>query len=158
MQPDLRPLVFATVAILVSLVTELRTGKIPNAVTFPALLLTLLLKTLLSGLGPAFGQGLVSSVLGALVYPALAVFAFRLLHGGSLGMGAVKLMAVLGAGVGFRPAMLCAAVTVLVGLGYALVVVWRAPKPEGKRVKLVGSALVAAAWLAGVPRSAWLGW
>jgi prepilin signal peptidase PulO-like enzyme (type II secretory pathway) len=155
-QPDLRPLVFATVAIFVSLVTEVRTGKILNAVTLPALLLTLALKTVMFGLGAAFGTGLASSLLGAVVYPALAIFVFRLLRGRGLGMGAVKLMAVLGAGVGFRPALVCAAVTVLVAVAYALYALWGTR--DEKKPKVMGSPLVAAAWLFAIPIAAWLGW
>lgn len=155
-QPDLRPLVFATLAIFVSLITELRTGKILNVVTLPALLCTLALKTAWFGLGAAFGDGLVSSLLGALACPALAVFAFRLLRGEGLGMGTVKLMAALGAGVGFRPAVVCAAVCVVAGTGYATVALWRSR--DGKKPKVLGSPLVAAAWLLGVPLAAWLGW
>ncbi|MGC4115699.1 MAG: prepilin peptidase [Myxococcales bacterium] len=155
MQPDLRPLVFATLAIFVSLVTDLRTGKILNVVTLPALLLTLVLKTFLFGLGPAFGHGLVSSVLGALAYPTLLVFVMRLVAPGSLGMGAVKLMAVLGAGVGFLPSLVCAAVTLATVVAFAVIAWSKGPE---KRRKLPGSVLVFAAWLLGVPIAAWLRW
>ncbi|WP_373047932.1 prepilin peptidase [Vulgatibacter sp.] len=81
----------------VSLVTDLRARRIPNAVTLPAFALALLARGLLVGWEGPYGLG--SGLVGAVV--AFAPF-FLLAWMGGMGMGDVKLAAVVGACVGWE--------------------------------------------------------
>ena len=74
-------------------VTDVRSGLIPNRLTYPAVLLGLGI-----GLWPHLGPSFASSVLGLGVtfLPALALFAI-----GAVGGGDVKLLAAVGALVGY---------------------------------------------------------
>jgi len=80
-------LMFALV--LVAAAIDIATRKIPNTLTYPAIIIALVLGSL--------SLGITSSVAGLLVaaVPALLLFAF-----GSLGGGDVKLLAAVGAGLG----------------------------------------------------------
>ncbi len=101
----------------VSLVTDLLWRRILDAVTYPALLLCLGLRTWGGGVGDA-ESGLVSGLIAAaLGFVLFAVVAWR----GRMGWGDAKLMAVVGAALGY-PAVLAALVFVsLVGALQAVV-------------------------------------
>lgn len=87
--------------------TDLRSARIPNLLTFGA-----------AGLGLAFhaampgGQGLTASLIG--LATGLAVF-FPFFALGAMGAGDVKLMAALGAWLGWHPAIYIALYTALAG-------------------------------------------
>ena len=76
-------LVFAAAAV------DIATRKIPNALTYPAILIGLVLGSLSVGVTSSVGGLLIAAV------PALLLFVF-----GSLGGGDVKLLAAVGAGLG----------------------------------------------------------
>jgi prepilin peptidase CpaA len=75
--------------LLLSLITDLRSRKILNVVTFPAIGLGLLLNTVSDGWG-----GLTFSVLGLLAGSSLLLVPYLL---GGMGAGDVKLLAAVGA-------------------------------------------------------------
>lgn len=104
----------------VSLVTDLRSRRIPNAITLPAFALALLVRALLGGWsGP---DGLASGLLGAAVgFAPFFLIAWR----GGMGMGDVKLVAVVGACLGgdrIVAALLC--ICVVGGLQGVLALLW----------------------------------
>jgi prepilin peptidase CpaA len=79
----------------ISLVTDLRSRRIPNLVTFPCFALALALRGMLGGWDGA--DGLASGLLGS----AIAFLPFFLLAwAGGMGMGDVKLVTVVGACIG----------------------------------------------------------
>jgi len=74
---------------LVASVSDLRTGLIPNWLTFPALLIALLVETAYGGM-----RGFVGALLGIVVCGLVPLVFHRL---GAMGGGDVKLFAALGA-------------------------------------------------------------
>lgn len=99
--------------------TDLRRGRIPNAVTLPAVGLGLILNAALHG-WPGLGQA------AAGVGSALTLWVITGALGGSLGAGDIKLLGAIGAlgGAGFLMAVLM--VTVLAGGAMALALsLWR---------------------------------
>lgn len=123
-------------ALAVSVVTDLRTRKILNKITFPTMGLCLLLRLaggLENGLwwGPATGPGLASGLLGLLIGGSFFLLLSLL---GGMGLGDVKLMAAVGAGVGFPMVLACLVfVGVAGGVQALLSLVWR-----GKLLKTLG--------------------
>lgn len=94
MKPALQVLV--SVALVVSVATDLRGRRLLDVINLPVLAALLLLRLGHEGLG-GLDEGLSSGVLGALGAPALFVpFAAM----GRLGWGDVKLLAVVGAALG----------------------------------------------------------
>lgn len=106
------------VALGASLVTDLRERRIPDLVTLPALAAALLVRGWLAGPG-SLGAGLA----GAAV--ALAPFLLACAVGG-VGMGDVKLMAVVGAALGFPGAITAVLLVAVTGAVQALVAAARA--------------------------------
>ena len=107
-------------SLAISLVSDLRSRRIPNLVTLPAFALALLLRGLLGGWdGP---DGLASGLVGF----AIAFVPFVLLAwAGGMGMGDVKLVAVVGACVGSERilfALLC--IALVGGLQGLLALLW----------------------------------
>jgi prepilin peptidase CpaA len=80
------------VVVAAAAVIDIRTHRIPNLLTFPALALALVLQFAFFGL-----QGLIAGVLGMLVGVGLFLLPFAL---GGMGAGDVKLMGVAGAFLG----------------------------------------------------------
>jgi len=106
------------VSLSISLVTDLRSRRIPNVVTLPAFAAALLLRLLLGGWDAA-----ADGLLGALV--AFAPF-FLLAWAGGMGMGDVKLVTVVGACVGAERAvwaLLC--IALVGGLQGIAALLWR---------------------------------
>ena len=103
----------ALVSAVVACVVDVRTARIPNAVTLASLTAALAAHTLAPsghGMGAALGGGLMG----------LAVF-FPIFALGGLGGGDVKLMAALGAWLGWGPAVWMALYTAIAGGVLALV-------------------------------------
>ncbi len=88
----LQPTFIAVVLAVVACICDLRTRRIPNALTFTAAAAAIVLQGMTGG-----APGLVASVMGLLV--GLAVF-FPFFALGGLGAGDVKLLAALGAWLG----------------------------------------------------------
>lgn len=103
----------------VSLVTDLRSRRIPNAVTLPAFVLALVVRALAGWNGP---HGLASGLVGAAV--AFLPF-FLVAWRGGMGMGDVKLVTVVGACLGWDrivAALLC--ISLVGGLQGLLALLW----------------------------------
>jgi prepilin peptidase CpaA len=97
---------------------DLRSARIPNALTYPAVAVGLVI-----GLWPGIEPGLLARVLGLLVafVPALLLFAAR-----GMGGGDVKLLAALGALLGYPLILDVLFYSVVVGSSLGLVLlVWR---------------------------------
>src|SRR5207302_1599656 len=90
-------LVGAVLVALVGAVTDVRSARIPNRLTYTALLAALPLRTALLGL-----SGLKSGAIGMLVAGGLFLLLYML---GAMGGGDMKLMAAVGAWVGSKQVM-----------------------------------------------------
>lgn len=98
----------------VAMITDSRTGKIPNLLTFPLMFIGLVLNGWwfgLEGLGYSFG----AMLLGIAFYMPFAMV-------GAFGMGDVKLMAAIGALGGFRFVIGAFLYTSVIGIPHVLVV------------------------------------
>jgi prepilin peptidase CpaA len=104
--------VLLTVVLVTAMCTDLRSSRIPNWLTFPAMGVALLAHAWLAGLpGVLFSLSGLGTGLGL----------FLLIHlSGSIGAGDVKLMAAVGAIVGPYGALLSGLLAMIVGGIYAL--------------------------------------
>ncbi len=120
MAPGQVAVLVATCAVLViSVFTDVRDGKIYNAVTLPAALLGLVLNTVAKGL-PGLGLSLAGLVLG------LVLFFLSALVGRILGAGDCKLFAAVGALQGPQFLLWAIAISLIVGGVFGiLVALWR---------------------------------
>jgi prepilin peptidase CpaA len=141
-------------ALAISVVTDLRTRKIKDVVTFPTALLCLGLRAADGGWGPTSGHGVASGLLGLAI--GLILFLLPSVYNSNLmGMGDAKLMAAVGAGVGFPLILPCLIFIALSGGILAVVVLlwngllWRTLSSMG--VKLAQKVKLAAANGAGSP-------
>lgn len=100
----------------VAVVTDMRSSRIPNWLTFPSMALALAAHAWLHGL-----QGCLFSLLGFAVGLGLFLGPHLL---GCMGAGDVKLMAAVGAIVGPQDALLSALLSATVGGLYALGAMW----------------------------------
>lgn len=88
----------AIVAVLVGLVaatTDLRSGRIPNKLTFPAMLLGVAIHGVFSGIA-----GLAESLIGLVVCAAVPGVVYKASKGAGIGGGDIKLFAAIGAILG----------------------------------------------------------
>ena len=102
--------VLATVALC--LPVDLKTGKLPNRYTVPSLVLALLAHLFLGGLA-GLGHGLLGFLTGFSLLIMMNLI-------GSAGMGDVKLMAALGAWLGWKYTLVLFITTAVVGLAYVM--------------------------------------
>jgi prepilin peptidase CpaA len=121
--------------VAVAAILDLRTHRIPNWLTLPALLLGFILRFAL--LGP---PGVLSGLLGLLVGAGLFLLPYML---GGMGAGDVKLMAVVGAFLG--PAGALWAVLFTGVAGGVLAVTWALLRGRFGRTLARAGALLAAA-------------
>ncbi len=151
-------------ALAISVVTDLRRREIKDIVTYPSFVAALLLRlaggaaerqqegvpAILAGAWGAFGgSGLASGLLGAVVGSALFLGFHLASRGQAFGLGDVKLMAVVGAGVGFPVILACLVFVVVVGgLEAVLLLLW-----QGKFLGTLGGMARWAASKAGLSRS-----
>lgn len=125
------------VALAVSVVTDLRRGKILNAVTLPALGAILLLDVFVGGM-----PHVINSLTGAAACGGLFLLAAL---PGWMGMGDVKLMAVVGAALGW-PFSLVALLAISIAGGLQAVAWLLAAKASGReKPKYVPYAVAIAA-------------
>ena len=92
--------ILCLIVVLIATITDWRTRKIPNLLTFPAALIGLVLNVVTAG-----GAGALNAVLGWLLGAAIiVVLAFLpiVVSGQKLGMGDAKLMAAVGAFLGWK--------------------------------------------------------
>lgn len=116
------PVIFISVslALAAATATDLRSQRIPNALTLPTAALALAYHALTGGLG-GFWFGLTGLGLGLALM--LAPFLF-----GVMGGGDAKLMAAVGAWIGPELVLAAFVLTSLAGGGYALFVLARRPQ------------------------------
>jgi prepilin peptidase CpaA len=150
-------------ALAISVVTDLRRREIKDIVTYPSFVLALLLRlaggaaqrqaeglwaALAGAWGSAAGPGVASGLLGAAAGSALFLAMYLGTRGQAFGLGDVKLMAVVGAGVGFPMVLACLVFVVIVG-GFeaVLVLLW-----QGKFLRTLGGMARWAASKAGLAR------
>jgi prepilin peptidase CpaA len=100
-------LVGAVLVALMGAVIDVRSARIPNRLTYTALLAALMLRTAVLGL-----SGLKSGALGMLVAGGLFLLLFML---GAMGGGDMKLMAAVGAWVGSMQVMILILAAALAG-------------------------------------------
>jgi prepilin peptidase CpaA len=108
------------IALAISVVTDVRERLIYNVVTLPAMVLALAVRGLMAGFRVENGllSGLVGLAAGGLVFYVMFLF-------GGMGGGDVKLMAAVGAALGFPVVLYAVAFTALVGgLLAVLVMLW----------------------------------
>lgn len=108
---------FAVLTVVAACVSDVSTSRIPNALTFAAAALALVFHV-----AAPSGLGVTHALLGLAV--GLAVF-FPLFALGAMGAGDVKLMAAVGAWVGWNPVILVAVYGSVAGGALALVVAAR---------------------------------
>jgi prepilin peptidase CpaA len=102
-----------TIAVGTAMVTDMRSRRIPNLLTFPTIVTGLALRTVYQG-----WEGLALSFCGLLSAPLILL----LLHGGrGLGMGDIKLAAAVGAILGPPLTLVAVFLTALVGGVIAIV-------------------------------------
>ena len=110
-------------ALIISVVTDFRSRKIKNVVTFPTIAVALLLRMIFGGWGSIGGTGLLSGLVGMAAGGAIFWFIARK---GGMGLGDVKLMAAVGAGVGVPSIIYCFVGTGIVGGLHAIILLlWR---------------------------------
>jgi prepilin peptidase CpaA len=152
-------------SLAISVVTDLRSREIKDIVTYPSFVLALMLRlaggaserqqegaaaALAGAWGGLAGPGLASGVLGAVVGSVPFLILHLTSRGQAFGLGDVKLMAVVGAGVGFPMILACLVFVVVVGgLEAVLVLLW-----QGKLLRTLGGMLRWAASKAGLARDA----
>ena len=104
------------IALGISVVKDLRSRRIPDAVTLPALALLLLARLLLTGWDGPYGMavGVVGALAGWAVFRAIAWL-------GGMGLGDVKLMAAVGAALGWPLVLRALLFTAIAGGVQALV-------------------------------------
>lgn len=119
-------------ALVAAVVTDLKYRRIFNAITYPAILLGLALAFAAGGVGGEWttAPGLLSALAGAVAASALF---FALSLTGGIGMGDVKLMAAVGALLGF-PAALGALLSVSLAGGVQGIVAVAARTAVGRRL------------------------
>lgn len=131
------------VALVISVVTDIASQRILDVITFPTILAALGLRMFHEGLG-GLESGVISGILCAL--GASVMFAIAALRG-SMGWGDVKLMAAVGAVVGWPLVLYAVACVTLAGALQAVVTlmwkgqVWDAAarilRRAGQRVRLL---------------------
>lgn len=115
---ELIPKLYLPALLTVAVLYDLRAGKIPNWLTFPAMLGGLAAHTFLNG-----WQGFLFSGAGALAGMGLLLLFYI---GGGMGAGDVKLMGAIGAVLGARNVFAVFLLTALIGGAYGLgVLAWR---------------------------------
>ena len=123
LKAEMWPFAVLGVVVVVSAVTDVRSGRVPNAVTYPAIAVGLIVHTLLGGLrGEGPGMGLYASAIGLTVgfLPMLAVWL-----AGGIGGGDAKLMAAVGALTGWRFALSVLFYGLIAAMVLALIVMLR---------------------------------
>jgi prepilin peptidase CpaA len=120
--PDTTPLLVLCALLTAGAISDLRSGRIPNLLTFPAILTGLIYHTAANGLA-----GLALSSLGLLSGIALLLVPYSM---GGMGAGDVKLMGAVGSFLGASATFEAFLFTAIFGGVYALAVF--ANQPDGR--------------------------
>jgi prepilin peptidase CpaA len=105
---------FLFVILIISAVIDIRTGKIPNLITYPGMLIALTYHTIVNGL-----DGLLFSAAGLGLGIALLILPYLM---GGMGAGDAKLLGVVGGVVGPAGVFYAFLLTAMAGGLYALAV------------------------------------
>lgn len=111
---DYFPYMFLFAVLSVSAVIDYRIQKIPNLITFPAIIIAVIYHTILNGFG-----GLTFSLLGLVA--GIAVFILPYIMGG-MGAGDAKLMGAVGAMIGWQGVCVAFLYVALTGGIYAIII------------------------------------
>lgn len=111
-------------AMIVLAITDLRDRLLPNAITYPGIIVGLLCSLVLP---PGFVSALIGALAGGIGLFALGEIMSRLLGKEALGMGDVKMIAMIGAFLGWDLMLLTLVIASFAGsvIGIALVLVTR---------------------------------
>jgi prepilin peptidase CpaA len=110
---DILSITFLSFILMASSVIDLRSQRIPNFLTLPGILISLIYSTMLNGIdGFVFSILGVAAGIGCLIIPWLM---------GAMGAGDVKLMGAVGGFLGAKGALSAFLIIALVGGAYALV-------------------------------------
>ena len=110
---DICVIIFLSVVLSIAAISDLRTYRIPNLLTYPAMLTALIYHTITSG-----ANGLLFSSLGLLIGTLLFSIPFFM---GIMGAGDAKLMGVVGAALGIRGVLNASLFTAVAGGIFALI-------------------------------------
>ena len=113
MSHDIFLIIFLSIVLLVAAFIDMRTYRIPNLLTYPAMLFALFFHTFANGV-----NGLIFSSLGLIVGIGLFSIPFFL---GMMGAGDAKLMGVVGAVLGLRGVLNASLFTAVAGGVFALI-------------------------------------
>jgi leader peptidase (prepilin peptidase) / N-methyltransferase len=139
--PRLACLVPPLIALAVIIVLDLRTKIIPDVVTLPGIVYALAVTAFVQS--PSLGQALLGAAVGGGI-----VFMIAVISRGAVGGGDIKLMAMLGAALGWKGALVVLAFSqvaaALVALG--LLITRRAGRldrlPVGSIISLLGAVML----------------
>ena len=128
------------IALALIMVLDLRSRIIPDVITLPGTAYALLLAAGFRG-----AAGFVEGGLGALAGGAI-VLLFAIVSRGGIGGGDIKLMAMLGAALGWKGAFIAFALSQITAGLLALILVivrrWRQPMPVGAFIALFGALML----------------
>ena len=113
--PDHFLILLLLLALSISVITDFRTQKIPNLITFPAIIVALMYYFFTNGI-----DGVVFSALGIVTGIALLIMPYML---GLSGAGDAKLMGAVGAVLGSKSAFVAFLLTAIVGGLYAIILI-----------------------------------
>ncbi len=125
------------VLLIITAFTDIEAGVIPNRITYPGLIMGLLLSTQAIGIKASMG--------GAIFFAGI-LMAIAILSRGGMGGGDIKLAGVIGSFIGYWGALLTLMIASLAGGIWAAVLLCRG-KADRKTAIKFGPFLAAAAWL-----------
>lgn len=114
------PVYLTILVCLICGVSDFRTRKIPNVITFPSMLVGLVLNTTLSFLQDLGFQGLLSSLIGFAIGFGFFFFFYWISKGTKMGAGDVKLFGAIGTLLGFKLTFYSLVFTAITGLVVAI--------------------------------------
>lgn len=144
------PLALLSIVLVTSAATDLRTGKVYNIVTYPAILLGLALGAIQGAMLGTWGGGWIGGLSASMLGLAAGFFPFLLIFAaGGLGGGDVKLMAAVGAISGRWECVLSTAVYALaLGALFSVAIIIRRGLVRQTAQRLFGAVLSAGARVA----------
>ena len=110
---DMYLIIFLSVVLIIAAIIDMRTYRIPNLLTYPAMLIALIYHTVTNGM-----NGLIFSSLGLIVGIGLFSIPFFM---GIMGAGDAKLMGAVGAVLGSRGVLNASLFTAVAGGVFALI-------------------------------------
>lgn len=119
------------VVLIIATITDIRSQRIPNWLTFPAIISGLGINFISGGAG-----GLLFSMMGLLI--GIGIFIVLYIMGG-MGAGDIKLMGAVGAMLGPQMVLMAALYTAIAGAIYALAIILLHPRAKAKRTAIADS-------------------